>query len=261
MRKMLILLPLLVLIGACGRIDTNHVGVRTSWNGEVQKQEEEQGFYTAFVSDVEEFSTQEITVELFDMTPKAKDNLTLADLDIEVYYIPTASQVADLQIKYNGKSAYSKRSGVWLPAYELVRSQARDVVYGVVSQYDSLTIHQKRDTLRSLIKDHLQKSLDDTDAGTFKITRVIIRNVKTDPSIEASIKAAVAKNKELEAKKIEEDIASAQVRINDKLTKSLSPQILRQRELEMLEKACGQRESRCVFLQGESKTDIMLPLK
>ena len=75
-----------LLLSACGAIESGNVGVRTSFTGSVNTTEMQQGFYTHITSDVQEFSTKEITVALMDMQPKAKDNLTLADLDLEVYY-------------------------------------------------------------------------------------------------------------------------------------------------------------------------------
>ena len=53
------------------------------------------------------------------------------------------------------------------------------------------------------VKDHIarkiQEELDRTDKGVFSISRVVIRSVQTDPSIEQSIQQAVANQKKLEA--------------------------------------------------------------
>ena len=66
---------------------------------------------------------------------------------------------------------------------------------------------------------------------------MVVRNLQTDPSVENAIKLAVAKNKELEAKRIELDIAKKQSQINRALDASLTNKILRQRELDVMEKA------------------------
>lgn len=248
MKRPILALTTAFLLVACGAIESGNVGVRTSITGSVKTDEMQQGFYTHITSKVQEYSTKEITVELMDMQPKAKDNLTLADLDIEVYYTIVPSQVSEIKIKYAGRDRVA--NGIWYPAYDLVRSVARAATYEAVSEYDSLTIHQQRDKIKEQIRSSTQNVLDKTDSGIFTITKVIIRDVKTDPSIEASIKLAVARNKELEAKAIELDIARKQVEINEALTQSLTPEILEQKRLEVIESACS--KGTCILSLGES---------
>lgn len=235
----------------CGAIQTGEVGVRTTFTGKVVQQEITQGFYTHITSDVREFSTKEIAIELFDMQPKAGDNLTLDDLDIEIYYIIEPSSVVDMHIKYANRHARSG-NGSYLPVYNLVKSFAREAVYETVSEYDSLVVHQERDKIRSQVKNRTQEALDSTDPGVFQIQKVVIRDVKTDPTIEDSIKLAVARNKELEAKKIELQIAREQVLINEALTMSLTPEILEQKRLEVIESAC--KAGTCILSMGGSNS-------
>jgi len=236
-----------LLLTACGAIESGNVGVRTSFTGSVKTAEMQQGFYTHITSKVQQYSTKEITVGLMDMQPKAKDNLTLADLDLEVYYTMDPSMVSEIKIKYSGRDRLS--NGIWYPAYDLVRSVARAACYDAVSEYDSLTIHQQRDKIKEQIRVSTQTVLDKTDPGIFQITKVIIRDVKTDPSIEQSIKLAVARNKELEAKSIELEIARKQVEINEALTLSLTPEILEQKRLEVIESACA--AGTCILSMGD----------
>lgn len=231
---------LAISLAACSSVETGEVGVRTSFSGKVKMEELGQGFYAHIFSDLDVYTIKETTVELMDMQPKAKDNLTLDDLDIEVYYTMVPNQVADMKVKYAGRDRKGDGlGGVWFPAYELVRSQARASVYNTISQYDSLTIHQQRDTIKEQIREGTQSVLDKTDPGIFEVTKVVIREVKTDPSIEESIKIAVARNKELEAKTTELEIAEKQVEINDVVTNSLTPQILEQMKLEVIREACS----------------------
>ena len=236
MKKIYIVIPLMliistILIPACGRIEQNHVGVRTTFTGKVSIDEMSQGFYTAITSSVDEYTAKEITVELFDMKPKAADNLTMADLDIEVYYQVKPGKVADLKIKYTGRDAWQEKLG--LPAFFLVRSISRNAVYEEIAKYTSLDIHTKREVIAAAVKNQVQKTLDQDDPDAFTITKVIFRSAVTDRSIEESIKLAVSRKKELEAKKIELKIARQQVEINKALNKSLTPAVLRQRELDV----------------------------
>jgi hypothetical protein len=55
--------------------------------------------------------------------------------------------------------------------------------------------------------------LDKTDPGVFRITRVVVRAVITDPSIEESIRNAVANQKRLEAMEVQTQIAQKEAEI------------------------------------------------
>ena len=247
MKKLTILLLGFMVI-SCGSIDTGNVGVRTTFTGKVLTEELDQGFYTSWTSDVDEYSAKEITVALNDMQPKAADNLTLADLDMEVYYRVQPNMIADLKIKYANRDACE-----WsfcYPAYELVRSYARNAVYETVAQYKSLEMHLNRQVIASDVHEKLQSQLDKDDKTVFEITKIIVRNIKTDESIEEAIKIAVAKNKELEAKKIELTIAKKQAQINNALSRSLTAAVLEQRKLDVQLAAIEKGAKVNLFLGG-----------
>lgn len=250
------------LTGCIGTIETGNAGVRTAFNGEIQKNEERPGLYTAFFSSVGEFSAREIAVELNDMQPKAADNLSMQDMDVEVYYETDPNRIADLSMKYSGRNAYNDRLDIWYPAFTLVRSYARDAVYDAVSQYESLEIHKNRDALRKVIHDKVQKSLDASDPDVFKITKVIIRNAKTDPSVENAIKQNVEKDKILEAKEKEIQIALKQAKVNENLAASLTAEILEARRLDVMEKACTETNAKCTFFisTGEGGGSGVVPM-
>jgi len=256
MKKYPLIILMALLVAACGRIETGNVGVRTAWNGKVVLEEVAPGFYTSITSSVEPFSAKQITVELFDMKPKAKDNLSLSDMDIEIYYTIDSKQSAEITIKYANRNAWDRNTGVWYPAYNLVRSFARESAYAAVAKYDSLEIHKHRDTLRDSIQSSLQAKLDETDPNVFQIKKVVVRNLQTDPSVENAIKLAVAKNKELEAKLIELDIAKKQAQINRALDASLTSKILRIRELDVMEKAITEG-SKPLVIFGNGATPLI----
>lgn len=258
--KLTAMLIAIAALSACGRVGTSEIGVRTdSLNKNVEMMEVQPGFYTAFLSDVDIYAGEgrEISITLDNLTPKAGDNLTMADLDIEVYYTNTASGVAEMSVKYADRTVYF--DGMYYAGYKLVQSRARDATYDAISQIDSLEIHKSRDVIRKAIIEKLQKILDSDDPGEFIITKVIIRNAKTDPTIEESIQRAVAKQKELSAKATEKLIAEQQVLINDSLTKSLTPQILMQKRLEVIEASCGKADSKCIIMMGDANMKMPQP--
>lgn len=194
---------------ACGGvIEQGNVGVRTTF-GKVSPEPESAGMYVAILSHVDEYSAKESAVNLDNMTPKARDNLTLKDMDLTVYYRTDGSKIPALTVKYAGQSRRSN-GGMWFPGYTLVENLSRTAVYEEVAKQDSLTIHQHRDDVANAVKKNVQEELDKSDPGVFTITRVVMRQVITDPAIEQSILANVQMQKQVEAKKAELELARAE---------------------------------------------------
>ena len=184
-------------------IESGNVGVRKTL-GKVNPEEVAPGlnFRVPVVTRITEFVGKEIAIDLTDLTPKAADNLSLRDMDVTVFYKAASGQIADLYVKYANAHHYDKESDSYFPAYRLVYREARRAAYETVAEIDSLTMHKKREQIADSIEARLQETLDSNDAGVFEVTRVVIRSVLTDPSIEESIREAVANQKRLEAKQV-----------------------------------------------------------
>lgn len=257
MKKTIVALAVAAVLVGCTKVGTENVGVRTTFTGKVETEELGQGIHLAVLSDVDEFTGKEVSIELKDMQPKAADNLSLADMDVEIFYKVDKAQIADQFIKYANR--HVRIDGVGVVSYLMVKSLGRESIYNEVTKYDSLQVHLNREKIAHDIKVNLQKKLDESDDGAYSITKVIVRNVKTDPSIEESIRLATQKNKELEAKLIEEKIADSQVRINDKLTKSYTREMLRKMELDAMIEACSKGNT-CIidFTGGNSNVVNMV---
>lgn len=208
------LFALLLVTGSFGIIDTGNVGVRTTL-GIMSPEEVEPGIYMKWplISRVEEFSAKEIAIDLTDLTPKARDNLSLRDMDISVYYRAEGAAIADLYAKYAGQAARAEDTGHRLPAYGLVLRVARNTAYEEVAKVDSLVMHTRRNELSDAMHASMQTELDESDPGVFRVTRVVIRAVATDPSIEESIRTAVANQKKLEAMAVQTQIAEKEAQI------------------------------------------------
>lgn len=206
------------LSGVAGTIGTGNIGVRTTL-GVISPDEVTPGVFLKwpFISNVREFTAKEIAIDVQDLTPKAKDNLSLKDMDISIYYRAEAEKIAELQSKYAGQSAREETSGVWLPAQGLVVRLVRNAAYEEVARVDSLVMHTKRDDIAEAIRKSVQAELERNDPGVFQVTRVVIRAVITDPSIEESIRAAVSNQKKLEAMTIQTEIAKkeADIRVTE----------------------------------------------
>lgn len=216
---MALVLALVVLVGftSCGTIETGNIGVRTTL-GKVNAEEIEPGIFLGLpgISRVSVFSAKEIGLDLNDLTPKARDNLSLRDLDVTVYYRTAAGSVADLYVKYAGQHQRDEGSGVYLPAYAMLQRLTRNSVYEQASRIDSLVMHTQRDELAAAIFKSLQAELDANDKGVFTVTRVVIRSLTTDPAIEKAIQESVAAQKQLETTKQRIAIAEAEAQVEVK---------------------------------------------
>ncbi len=214
-----IIVGLLVLLGAtsCGTVETGNVGVRTTL-GKVNPEEIEPGLYLGVpgISRVAAFSAKEIGVDLNDMTPKARDNLTLRDLDVTIYYRVAAGSIADLYVKYANQHERDPNSHIFLPAWGIVQRLARNAIYEQAARIDSLVMHTQREELAATVKKHLQAELDANDKGVFVISRVVVRSLVTDPAIEKAIQDSVAAQKQLETTKQRVAIAEAEAQVEVK---------------------------------------------
>lgn len=242
MKSLLIVLLAFLAVG-CGRIGTGHVGVRTDFNKTVESVELQPGWYGAVFTSVDEFVIKETEMPLNDMKPKAKDNLSLRDLDVSIFYTVNPGMVSDVLVKYAGMSQIGG-DGFWYPAFSLVERVGRGAVYDATAQFDSLTIHTRRSELETAIHQRVQSEMDKSDKGVFVVTKVIVRQVVTDPALEQAIQQSVQVQKQIEAKKGQIDLARAEAerqrveadgtaRANQILAASLTDQFLRYESIKM----------------------------
>ena len=191
--------------------------------GKVNHTEQGQGlnFKAPLLTTRQEFSAKEIAIDIDDLKPKAADNLSLRDLDVSVYYRVPPERVSELVVKY-AASAIRGPGGVWLPAYGLVVREARAAIYEKVSEIDSLQLHKQRELLQNEVLAELQGRLEQSDSGDIYITRVVVRALNTDPSIEAAIREAVEAEKRLEAKQVQVEIAKKDAEIEIERAKGIA---------------------------------------
>lgn len=206
----------MLLVAGCTQIDSGNVGVER-WLGKVKDTPRPQGVYFTLFKSVDEFTGKEVPLQVTDLTPKARDNLSIKDLDVDVYYRTNPEKIPGLFVKYQGDSArYSSivkdfnGSDVNIVGYNRVQKAAREAIYTAVADFDAKTMHTKRDELSEAIRFRLQKELDISDKGAFTVTTVNIRNLLTDPGIEEAIRNQVATEIQIERKKKEIVLAQAE---------------------------------------------------
>ena len=203
-------------------VETGNVAVERTL-GKVNHEEQLQGlnFKWPFLTSKQEFSSKEIAIDINDLTPKAADNLSLKDLDVSIFYRVPQDRVSELFVKY-AASAGRGPDGIYLPAYGLVVREARSAIYEQVAKIDSLQLHKQRESLQSDVLEGLQRRLDHSDEGDIQITRVVVRALNTDPSIEAAIRDAVEAEKRLEAKEVQVEIAKKDAEIEVERAKGIA---------------------------------------
>ena len=265
------LLALALLYFTVVVIESGNVGVRKTL-GKVNPEESSPGLNIRFpaITQITEFVGKEIAIDLTDLKPKAADNLSLRDMDVTVFYKAESSQIADLYVKYANAHQFDDESDSYFPAFRLVYREARRAAYETVAKIDSLTMHRKREQISDAIKARLQEALDGNDPGVFTVTRVVIRSVLTDPSIEESIREAVANQKRLEAKQVMVEIerknaeieairAQGIARANDIINKTLTTEYL-QHELNLtLQKFAETGANTIVVPANMHGFDMILP--
>lgn len=260
------LLALATLITGCTRIDTGNVGVERTM-GKVSLEELPQGVYQTIFKNVDEYTTKEVVIEMRDMKPKSQDNLTMQDIDIDVYYRVEPGKVADLFIKYQG-DVQELRNGDLAVAYNRVLREAREVSYKAVSKFPATTMHTKRDELIDTIRSMLQEELEKFDPKAFIVTNVNLRSLVTDAAIEEAIRKQVAMDQQIAAKVKENELAKAeaarllidasgQAEANRKLNESITPALLRLKEIEAMQAVAAKNGNTTIVLPAGSGAPLM----
>lgn len=265
MKKIFLLLTLALatLLSGCSQIDSGNVGVVTSF-GKVNPEELPQGVHMTWFAGVDEFTAKEVPMQLNDLKPKAADNLTISDLDVDIYFQPTPGKIAETVLKYKGDT--TRYEGDYVAGFNKLSREARESIYSAVATFPATTMHTKRTELAAEIQKRLQAELERTDPGVWSITSVNVRNLLTDPGIEQSIRAAAEtdqaiaranKEKQLaiaEAEKMRE-IARGQADANDIVAKSLTPNLIRLKEIEA--QAAFAKSGTHTVLMGGSATPLI----
>lgn len=251
-----IVLTIIIAAVGCGTIEEGNAGLVFNWEGKYTTALEP-GLYVKPFARVEKHTLKEVSIPLRDMRPKAADNLSMADLDVDVMYRVTSKEaLARLAIKRAGQSIKPEGGDYLWPAYLFVQSAAESKIADAISKFDSLVIHQNRNALAEHIKTSIQEALDASDPGDFQITRVIVLSAMTDPSVEASIRRVVNKQKEKEAADLEEGIQRALAEANKQKTLGLSPTVLQEKYLDAMA-TCAANQHCTMIIDGTTATKIL----
>ena len=202
-----------VLATGCTRIETGEVGVRVGFDKQVKSGELLPGsFNQVLVGDVLTFPVKDVNVSLENMTPVAKDNSTMKDLDAVVVYNINQNQVAELYSTKN-KSFHAEHKGDVYLMYNYIVQNARNAIYKAARKYEALDMADNRTDMENFIKDEITRNLAEEKLdGSITISQVMIRNVMPADSVVASANELVRAKNELKQKEVEVKTAEAEAR-------------------------------------------------
>jgi regulator of protease activity HflC (stomatin/prohibitin superfamily) len=202
-----------VLATGCTRIETGEVGVRVGFDKQVQSGELLPGsFNQVLIGDVLTFPVKDVNVVLENMTPVAKDNSTMKDLDAVVVYNINPQQVSELYSSKN-RSFHAEAKGDVYLMYNYIVQNARNAIYKAARKYEALDMADNREAMETFIREEIQRNLAEEKLdGSITINQVLIRNVLPSDTVVESANALVRSKNELKQKEIEVKTAEAESR-------------------------------------------------
>jgi regulator of protease activity HflC (stomatin/prohibitin superfamily) len=245
MKKFILTALAALTLTACTRIDSGNYGVESTW-GQVKDETLPPGVYFTLFKTVHEVNAREFGLEVNDITPKARDNVTLTDVDLTIYFRVNSSQIAKILTRYAGDMIWDKQSDGYIVGHSLVQRMAREAIYNAFTRFNASEMHLRRTELAASVRESLQREIDqDAGPGMFTVTNVLVRNIVTDPRLDEAIKQsaevefAVRKRmQELELAKAEAERkrieAEGEAIANRIISESLTPALIELRRIESM---------------------------
>lgn len=208
-------ITLIVVLSSITQIDTGNVGVLVT-RGQISDEVLPPGVYVRPFKTMIEVSAKEVPLVMEDLKPQTIDKISLTDLDIDIYVQASPDKVSQIVARWPGDFTKIIRpdgqtdEGVGV-GLSYVQRQAREAIYTTVATFKSDTVHTKRSEIAAEVVKELQAGLDkEAGAGWFFVRSANVRNLVTDPALEAQIKAAanaqferIAKDQQIEVAKRE----------------------------------------------------------
>lgn len=202
-----------VLAIGCTRIETGEVGVRVDAYKQVQSGELMPGSMNqTVIGSVLTFPVKDVNVVLENMTPVAKDNSTMKEVDAVIVYNINPAQVAELYSTKN-KSFHAESDGDTYVMYNYIVQNARNAIYKAARKYEALDMADSRTDMERFIQEEIVRNLAEEKLdGSITINQVMIRNVVPADTVVESANALVRSKNELKQKEVEVKTAEAESR-------------------------------------------------
>lgn len=203
------LIAAVTLLGACTQIDTGNVGVIKT-GGQYKGEELTPGWHWTPISTVYEVSTKENVITFDNIKPKTADQITIEDLDIDIYVQLAGGKASDTMSRLAGDLGKNS-DGDYIPGYGYMTREARNVIYDVVGSIQSADAQNKRSTIPGEVAKQLQVVLDKQfGVGWWMVTNANMRNLTVDSKLEVKIREAAQVQYEIEGKKKQVILAQAE---------------------------------------------------
>ena len=202
-----------VLAAGCTRIETGEVGVRVGFDKQVKPGELQPGsFNQTMVGDVLTFPIKDVSVAVDNMTPLAKDNSTMKDVDMTVIYSINPNQVSELYTTKN-RSFHAVNKDDTLLMYNYVFQTARNGLYKAAREYEALDMNDNRAAIEQKVREAMVATLaSEKLEGSITIQQVLVRQMTPADSVVASANELVRAKNELKQKEVEVKTAEAEAR-------------------------------------------------
>lgn len=202
-----------VLAAGCTRIETGEVGVRVGFDKQVKSGELQPGsFNQTLIGDVLTFPVKDVAVAVDNMTPLAKDNSTMKDVDMTVIYSIDPNQVSELYTSKN-QSFHAKNKEDTLLMYNYVYQAARNGLYKATREFEALDMNDNRSVIEGKIREAMVATLASEKLDTsITIQQVLVRQMTPADSVVASANDLVRSKNELKQKEVEVKTAEAEAR-------------------------------------------------
>lgn len=211
--KISAIITAVVLATGCTRIETGEVGVRVDAYKQVQSGELMPGSMNqTMIGSVLTFPVKDVNVVLENMTPVAKDNSTMKEVDAVIVYNINPAQVAELYSTKN-KSFHAESDGDTYVMYNYIVQNARNAIYKAARKYEALDMADSRTDMERFIQEEIVRNLAEEKLdGSITINQVMIRNVVPADTVVESANALVRSKNELKQKEVEVKTAEAESR-------------------------------------------------
>jgi hypothetical protein len=203
-----------ILLAGCTRIETGEVGVRVGFDKQVQQGELQPGsFNQIIVGDVLTFPVKDVSVDVTNLTPLAKDNSTMKDFDISIIYSVNPTSVSELYVTKSRGFHLTNDDGDTFLMYNYIASATRNAVYKAARNYEALGMSDNRAAIEQQVRENLQQTLSSEKLdGVLNINQVLVRNILPADSVVASANELVRAKNELLQKEVEVKTAEAEAR-------------------------------------------------
>lgn len=209
MKKIFAVIAIALAFTGCTRVPDGYVGIRNNFDQTIEDKELQAGsFNQTFVGSVDKMPIREIPADVQDMQPLAADNSTMKDFDLTVTYSISPDSASELwKRKSKGFHAVDE-SGHTLLMYAYVQLIAKNAVYKIAREYESLSMNDHRkdieDKLFKLMKDNLvAEKLD----NAIIISQVQVKSIIPSDAVKTSADALVRAQNEAKQKRVEVETA------------------------------------------------------